>query len=215
MNTKIPTFIINLEKRYDRRIHIQNEFEKRNEFDFRIVSATQHNIGAIGLWKTMRNIIEQAKMENYDYILICEDDHQFTDNYNESLFIKTIHDANKLQADLLLGGVSYFEDAVELDKGLFWLNKFTGTQFFIIYKRFFDIFLNITLNDDDNIDLKINEISDQIYCLYPFISIQKEFGYSDVTQKNEGSGTVNDYFHTTTKRLATLSYLKTYFEELK
>ncbi|MEN5085947.1 hypothetical protein ABE426_05715 [Sphingobacterium faecium] len=215
MNTKIPTFIINLEKRYDRRIHIQNEFEKRNEFDCRIVSATQHTIGAIGLWKTMRSIIEQAKIENYDYILICEDDHQFTDNYNESLFIKTIHDANKLQADLLLGGVSYFEDAVELDKGLFWLNKFTGTQFFIIYKRFFDIFLHITLNDDDNIDLKINVISDQIYCLYPFISVQKEFGYSDVTQKNEGSGTVNDYFHNTTKRLATLSYLKTYFEELK
>ncbi len=214
MENKIPTYIINLEKRSDRKSHISNQFNNRNEFDVKFVPAIEHKIGAIGLWKTIRGIIEVAKYNNLQYILICEDDHQFTDDYEYEILLDAIENANYLHADLLLGGVSYFQDAVEFGKGLFWLNSFTGFQFSILYNRFFDDFLNISLMKHDNIDIKMKDISDRIYCIYPFISIQKEFGYSDVTSKNEKLGVVDEYYIKTSKRLETLTYLKKYYNQL-
>jgi len=39
--------------------------------------------------------------------------------------------------------------------------------------------------DYDAISIKMKDIGNKIYCTRPYISIQKEFGDSDVTSKNE------------------------------
>ncbi|WP_286897376.1 MULTISPECIES: hypothetical protein [Sphingobacterium] len=57
-------------------------------------------------------------------------------------------------------------------------------------------------------------VSDNMYCMSPFIFIQEEFGYSDVTVKNAGTRIVEEYFVKSEKRLVALSYLKTHFENL-
>lgn len=211
--TKIPVFVINLEERKDRKAHTVEQFRNKPEFSMNIVKAIQDKIGAIGLWKTMKKIVKKAQDNRNEYIILCEDDHLFTENYNEKKLFELIQKGKKLHADLLLGGVSHFVDAVEFDKGLFWLSSFTGFQFAIIYNHFFNKFLSIELNNNDNIDIKMKDISDKIFCIYPFISIQKEFEYSDVTKRNELTGVVTEYFVKSDQRLKTLSFLKKYFSQ--
>lgn len=210
----IKVFSINLKKRIDRKKHIIQQFDNMKGLDLTIVTADEHSIGAVGLWHTVRKIVEQAKHNRYKYIIICEDDHSFTNNYDLEKLINTINYTNKLNADLLLGGVSYFKDAVEIVDNLFWLSGFTGFQFVIMFGRFFETFLKIDFNFYDNIDLKMENSSKNIYCMFPFISVQKEFGYSDVTKKNEQSGVIEEYFEKSEKRLNTLSSLKKRFDKL-
>lgn len=214
MKEKIPVFAINLEGRIDRRNHILKQFAGRSEFDFFLIRAVKNKIGAVGLWQTLYNIIQEAATLQLDYIIVCEDDHCFTANYDVAELRKLIAKADCLRSDILLGGVSHFEDAVQVEQGLFWVNHFTGTQFVIFYKRFFQKILALEFNNDDNIDLKMSGVSDNIYCMYPFISIQEEFGYSDVTVKNAGPGIVEEYFVKSQRRLETLSFLRGHFDNL-
>lgn len=212
MISPILVFAINLKTRTDRKVHISEQYKSKSEFEFNIVPAIKHEIGAMGLWQTMRRIVEQAQANNSEeYIVICEDDHLFTEYYDTNRFFDAIKKSNKLHADLLLGGVSHFDDAVEFDSDLFWLSSFTGFQFAVIFRRFYKNFLGLELHSSENIDIKMKEVSDSIFCIYPFISVQKEFGYSDVTEKNEKPGVVEEYFITSEKRLKTLSYLKRHF----
>lgn len=46
----IPTYIINLKSRIDRKEHKLKEFAVRVEFKIHIVEVIEHEIGAIGLW---------------------------------------------------------------------------------------------------------------------------------------------------------------------
>ncbi|QRQ60044.1 glycosyltransferase family 25 protein [Sphingobacterium multivorum] len=214
MKENIPVFAINLEDRIDRRDHILKQFAGKSEFEFTLFKAVRHKIGAVGLWRTVYNIVKEAGAKQLPYIIVCEDDHCFTPHYNVAELRNTIAKAEHLCSDILLGGVSHFEDAVQVEQELFWLNHFTGFQFAIIYKRFFQRILALRFNDDDDIDLKISEISGGIHCIYPFISIQEEFGYSDVTIKNAEPGIVEEYFVKSQKRLETLSFLRGHFDNL-
>lgn len=210
----IKVFCINLKKRIDRKKHIIQQFDNMPFFKLTVVNAIEHQIGAVGLWETVRKIVGQAKDNQYEYVIICEDDHCFTEKYDAENLINQINFANGLNADLLLGGVSYFDDAVEISQSLFWLSGFTGFQFVIMFRRFYQNFLNIDFNSYDNIDLKMESSSQNIYCMFPFISTQKEFGYSDVTKKNEQPGVVVEYFRKSEKRLQTLSSLNKHFDKL-
>ncbi|QRQ60052.1 glycosyl transferase [Sphingobacterium multivorum] len=211
---KIPVVSINLGRRIDRKNHIIGQFRDRAEFELRVVRAIEHTIGAIGLWQTLHKIVMDAEREQLNYVIICEDAHCFTSNYNEDNLRNLIKKADQKQADILLGGVSHFEDAVQVGQDLFWINYFSGFQFALIFNRFFKRILNLDFKEYDNIDMKMSEISQNMYCMYPFISIQKEFGYSDVTKKNEQKGRVDEYFKKTEQRLETLLSLRAQLENL-
>lgn len=215
MEKKYDLFIINLKDRIDRRKHCLNQFKDKTEFGVTFVDAIRHEIGAIGLWQTMREIIRSADNKQLSYVIICEDDHSFTDFYKYEFLESSISNVDNLNGDLLLGGLSYFEDAVQISKSFFWVNRFTGFQFAVVFKRFYKRFLALELSDDDNIDIQMRCISDKIFCVYPFISIQAEFGYSDVTKKNEGIGIVNRYFEQSQERFDTLFRLRRYFDDFK
>ena len=136
----IPTYIINLKIRPDRREHILQEFEGRDEFNATIIDAHRHEIGSIGLWNTIKDIVTQALDQQHDYILICEDDHLFTAAYSKETLQQAISEAIAVDADVLSGGVSWHGDAVEISDTLFWVKKFSGTQFVILFKKFFQRF---------------------------------------------------------------------------
>lgn len=74
----IPTYIINLETRKERRKHIYEEFRNKNEFKIEIVNAVKDEIGAVGLWKSIIKIIKIAQLAKDEIILICEDDHMWS-----------------------------------------------------------------------------------------------------------------------------------------
>lgn len=200
----IPTYIINLKERTDRREHIINEFKDKPEFDIQIINAIKHKNGALGLWKSIVKIIKLAIKNNDDVIIMVEDDHTFTEHYNKQYLIKNILEAYEQGADILLGGISGgFNHLVPITSNRYWINHFWGTQFVVIYKPFFKKILNANFKKNDAADDFIAKITSNKMVLFPFISVQKEFGYSDATENNKISGSVDSYFANSIKTMET------------
>ncbi|WP_250318184.1 hypothetical protein [Pedobacter sp. B4-66] len=194
MNKPISTFIINLKKRTDRKKYAIKEFSTRPEFAINIVEAIESAGGALGLWKTIQMIVSKARLSNDDYIIICEDDHKFTKNYNKEYLENSIAIAHSKDADVLFGGVSWFSNSIKIDDQLFWVENFSGTQFFVVFRKFFDTIHAAVLDDENPADYKIGNLTNNKILMYPFISVQKEFGYSDTTWRNNEEGRVSGLF---------------------
>lgn len=190
----IPTYIINLKKRSDRKEHILAQFNNRNEFNINIVEAIEDEVGAVGLYKTIKHIIQDLVPSSTEYILICEDDHEFTENYTKGKLITAIAEAKEKKAYLLSGGTSWFNTAFQISDNLFWVDQFSGLQFTIIFRSLFHFFLTVNFKATDAIDVKISEFSNQSFFIYPLLSIQKDFGYSDATSDNNISQRVGMLF---------------------
>jgi len=190
----IPTYIINLKRRTDRKTHILGEFLDKEEFNITIVEAVEHQRGATGLWETIKKIISQASNSSLEYVLFCEDDHCFTQDYDKEKLYNEIQIAQGCDADVLLGGVSWFGDAIPTANSLLWIKKFWGSQFTIIFRKFYSEILEADFASTDVADGKITDLSNKKYLIYPFISTQREFGYSDVTMSNNTYGLVDKLF---------------------
>ena len=199
-NLTIPTYIINLKDRTERFHHANTQFRNKNEFDVRIVEGCKHSIGAVGLWHSIRKVIGLALENDEDVILICEDDHMFTEHYSKEHLFNSIIQSDIEGADLLLGGIGGFGQAVRITNGKFWIDNFFSTQFMIIYKRLFKAILDAPFDETVTADELLSKLTQNKMVLFPFISIQKEFGYSDVTQHNVGKGTVDLLFRDTADR---------------
>ncbi len=209
----IPTFIINLENRPDRLQNVLNEFSKTSSFDVTVIKAIKHHFGAIGLWQTMRSIIKTALSNDLEFVLICEDDHQFTPDFNDIQFftdLKNLPDS----VDLILGGLSGIKDFFPVSNRIIWINGFTGMQFTVFFKPFYQTFLDMNLEDGDDIDIIISKFSTNAYCFYPFISTQRDYGYSDVTIKNNREGVVAAYFEKTSGKIEKFLKIYDYFREV-
>ena len=180
-NITIPTYVINLTDRTERKAHIMAQFADRKEFAVTIVEACKHKIGAVGLWLSIRKIIEMAKDNEDDVIIISEDDHQFTESYCKELLISNIIEAHAQGADYISGGTSKFDQIIPITKNRYWTNHCLATQFIIIYRNFFDKILEEPFNDEVIADLLLSEMTPNKMLLYPSISTQKDFGYSDIT----------------------------------
>lgn len=190
----IPTYVINLKSRTERRKHILKEFGKRNEFQLNIIEAKEHESGAMGLWNSITFIISKLVAANHEYILICEDDHLFINQYDKDELFDIIDFASKKKAEILLAGVSWFSSIFGLGNSLYWVESFNGTQFMIIFKRAFKKILLAQFTENDNADIKISRLFSSKFIVYPFISIQKGFGYSDVTSRNANSAFLSQLF---------------------
>ena len=211
---KVPTYIINLKSRIDRREHILQQFSGRDEFEISIVDAHVHEFGNIGLWNTIRHIVSDLTSQNDEIIIICEDDHLFTKNYSANILESAIAYAKGLNADVLSGGVSWHVDSVQISETLFWIKKFSGTQFLVVFRKFFDCILNASFTEHDTADYKMSSLSDNIYCIYPFISVQKEFGYSDATQMNNGTARVENLFISSAVNAKLYSSVRSFYSKL-
>lgn len=208
---KLRTFIINLEKRKDRKEGVLKEFFNKEEFAIHVVKAISHPVGAIGLWKTIQNILKGLNNQISDFILICEDDHQFTANYSSSGLFAAIAEAVEKEADILCGGVSWCCNAIPVSDNLFWVDRFSGLQFAVIFKTLYSKILRATFEEDDCADYKISDLSDKKFVIYPFISVQKDYGYSDVTSKNNIKGKVTKLFHDSSDSLSSLLQVEKFY----
>jgi hypothetical protein len=209
---QIPTFIINLKSRADRRQHIINEFTAHNEFNVKIIEAREHQIGAVGLWLTIKYILQETAGSDDEYILICEDDHQFTPFYSKELLFKSISQAKELNADILIGGVNWFDGVAPVNDTLRWSYIFNGTQFIIVFKKFFDAILQADFGDYDGADFKISTLTENKFIIYPFISVQKDFGYSDATPHNNLPGRADELFSKSSEWLQNLTNVASYYK---
>ncbi|MCT3806333.1 hypothetical protein HZQ57_14040 [Elizabethkingia anophelis] len=204
----LPVYIINLRKRKDRYKSIQSEFHNQKNFYLIYQKVNLGKKSNVALWNNIKRCIKEAKSNKYEFIIICEDDHIFTKHYDWNFLINNINKSKLLKADLLSGGVSWFKHAIQIEENLFWIDKFNGCQFLVIFKDAYDKILNTTFLDSDFADYKLSEILDRKFLIFPFISSQQEFGYSDVTPKNDGTDRVIDLFNKSLERLSIMSKIK-------
>ncbi|NLR78249.1 hypothetical protein [Chitinophaga eiseniae] len=194
----IPTRVINLKHRVDRKEHIESQFLNKQEFAMELIEASEHSIGAVGLWLSIKRVVACAKDEGLSYVLICEDDHEFTGNYSPEYLNCCIEECANRDGDILLGAVSWFDNAIPVSDSLFWIDKFTGAQFLIIYERFYEVILHAPFEVGDDADLKIAALTREKYLISAPVSKQAEFGYSDITPGNGEFGRVSKLFEAST-----------------
>lgn len=198
---QISTHIIHLPERAERQTLYESQFADKKEYDIVSIAAHKHRIGAIGLWNSICNAVSKAKVAKEDAILICEDDHIFTKNYCKEDFIKKVYEAGLKGADLLSGGIGGFGNAVPISKGLFWVDWLWCTQFIVIYSKAYDTILEAEFGEKDVADEFLSKILLNKMVIYPFISKQMDFGYSDVTDSNNKKGKISDFFKTASIRM--------------
>lgn len=207
----IPTYIINLKERTDRLKSVLNQFKDRKEFQVTVVPACKNEIGAVGLWNSICGIVKKAKDEDEDCILICEDDHVFTENYHAKDFLRQVMLAGSLGAQLLNGGIGGFGNLVPVKDGLYWCDWFWCTQFIVVYKNAYDIILNTTFRSSDVADEKLSAILTNKMVTVPFISEQTDFGYSDITEENNTPSNILRYFDDSKNILKHYEYVERMF----
>ena len=211
----LPVLIVNLKSRTDRRIHIKKELSEHDEFRTSVVDTVEHESGAIGLSRTMQKNVNRATKMDWEYFILCEDDHQFTKHYNYEILQKSINEVQEKRADILCGGGSWFKTGLQNSKKLFWVEKFSGVQFTIKFKRFYQKILDVEVFDEHNAaDYKLSGFTGKKFVIYPFISVQKDFGYSDVTPKNIVEGRVEKLFESALERLDLLNKIRNYYSAI-
>ena len=199
--------VVNLAERKDRYQHITKIFDSRNEFALRMYHPIPQKSGALSLWLTIKKIIETVD-KDLPFFILCEDDHEFTQNYTYRLWQPYIDEANLLDADILCGGVSWFKTGVQVSENLFWIEMFSGLQFTVIFKKFYQTILNASFSKCDQADYRISDLTEKKFVIHPFVSIQKDFGYSDVTSRNHEERRVERLFEETSERFALLKKIK-------
>lgn len=202
LNFFLPVYVINLKNRVDRHVNIENQFLGKSEFDLIWIEAVAHKIGAVGLWRSIVQSVQEAIIREDDIIIICEDDHVFTPSYCKEYLFSNILSSYKQGADLLSGGIGGFGTAVPVSPNRYWIDWFWCTQFIVIFKPLFYKILAYDFKDTDTADGVLSVIARDKMTLYPFISIQRDFGYSDVTRANlEISGLITNHFKQSALRL--------------
>jgi hypothetical protein len=201
-----------MRSRTDRKEHVLNQFAGKNEFALQIIEPVAHQYPVISLWNTIKNIVLNAIDNNNDYVLVCEDDHTFGPQYSCEALWRAVSEADRLQADVLSGGVSSLNGCFEVSDELFWMDKFSGTQFIVIFRRFFRKIMDASFDVNDTADFKIASLSDNKYFSFPFFSTQKSFGYSDVTPRNNGQVKVETLFRDTAVNVQILKDVGSFYK---
>jgi len=119
-----------------------------------------------------KQIVEYARLAEWDYVAIAEDDIQFTSPNSWQYFLDNMpYDFDMYLSMVYLGQPD--ENNVVKD--------FTGMTMYVVAKRFYDIFLSIP--DDDHIDRLLGGLGRFVVC-NPFVA--KQFnGVSSNTGKHE------------------------------
>lgn len=212
----LPVYVINLKDRVERRRHIEEQFQGKTEFKLTWVEAVKHTIGAVGLWKSMVKAVQMADANDDDIMIICEDDHTFTSTYSKEYLLANIIQANEQGSELLSGGIAGFGIAVPAAANRYWVDWFWCTQFIVVFKPLFQKILDYDFKDIDTADGVLSDLAMNKMTLYPFISIQKDFGYSDVTRtNNEISGMITNHFRQTYMRLNVIHHVAHKFRQQK
>lgn len=72
--------------------------------------------------------------------------------------------------------------------------------------------MDYKFKENDTADGVISQLSNNLMTLYPFISRQKEFGYSDITQGNKDNPhLISQHFERADARLSAIHRVSTFY----
>ncbi len=175
----IPTYVLDYSEKKCRRCDVGKEFRNREEFDVTTVNAIKHPVDSVGLWKSLKKCINIAVSKKEDIIIICKDDHVFSDNYSKDYLVSNIIGAGLQGIELLFGGVDNYGTAVPIATNRYWLDNFRSIQFAVFYKPIFDKILKYKFKETDDVDAVLSLLSQKCCVVYPFISKQQGSECSD------------------------------------
>lgn len=207
----LPVYAINLRSRPERLKELKKQFTSKPEFNVTYIDAVQHENGAVGLWKSICKAVRLAQQREEDVIVLCEDDHEFTDIYDKDMFLANIVGAYRQGAELLNGGIGGFGTAVPVSPTRCWVDWFWCTQFVVIFASLFPKIVTYDFRDTDTADGVLSKLSNQSLVMYPPISKQKDYGYSDITPRESQSEFQNNIFNVANWRLKQINDVYRYY----
>lgn len=175
----IPTYVIAHSKQHDQRQYIKKEFRNRGEFEVTTVNAIKHPVDSVGLWKSLKKCINMAVSKKEDIIIICSDEHVFSNNYSKDFLVSNIIGAGLQGIELLFGGVGNYGTAVPIATNRYWLENFHSIQFAVFYRPIFEKILKYEFKETDDVDTVLSLLSPKCCVIYPFISKQQDSECSD------------------------------------
>ncbi|WP_118194276.1 hypothetical protein [Albibacterium indicum] len=179
-----PTYVINLKAQKDFFTHIKKEFNDKKEFELHIIDNYNQQFEPLAIWLSIKKSIKLAIDKEQDIIIICKEDHCFTESYDKEIFIKDILSAYKEGANILLGGIGNFNNAVPITNRRYWIDTFYDSQFIVIYKPLFSSILQEPFRDHYTAESLLSELTSNKILLYPFISVKYNYGFSDAKPNN-------------------------------
>lgn len=146
---KYEAYVINLEDRKDRREYMINEFKDTN-LNLNFIEAVKEKPGWIGCLKSHLKIVEQAKNNKLDFVIILEDDNVIIDktNFNKNLDKILEYLQNNLDDWAIFNGGPILNKLSKCNKfinykdvQLYELTYTSMANFIIINKNSYDFFL--------------------------------------------------------------------------
>lgn len=195
-------YCINLDKRRDRWVEAESEFQKHN-LRVERVSAIDGSLldtssikmevlkdayipGNVGCVLSHVKVIKDAKLNNYSRVLILEDDVAFEENFTERFTNEIMH----LPEDwdmLYLSGNNLNQDKLRKVNQYFYKTEFTyTTHCYAINSKLYDIIIEGAAKLELPIDEFYRNYVQQKYNCYiirPHLSYQRA-GYSDIMKGN-------------------------------
>ena len=208
MNNIDKIYIINLKHRTDRWEKCLEQLNKYNITNFERFDAICPDInnidksqyknfndkskkyltGAMGCKLSHYNVIQNAKKQNYNQVLILEDDfllcQNFIEKYNE--LIKVLENENIDLNMFYLGFSIYFKNTYIDTKitNVKKMNNATTTHAYILHNSLYDNVLNEIINSDEEIDVCYTRLQKKhnIYGIYPCL-ISQQPSFSNIRNK--------------------------------
>lgn len=185
-------FYINLEKRVDRKIHMENELKKLGIDQPNRFNAIETSWGIVGCGLSHLKVVELAKQNDWNWVCIFEDDLQITD---VDLLKSRVSDLINKNFDILLLSGNNFKPFINYDKFIK-VNRCYTTGAYIIKKHYYDTYIE---NLRESIELLLKYKNRDLYSLdvytqklqqrdnwwliKPICAIQKP-DYSDIENVN-------------------------------
>jgi glycosyl transferase family 25 len=187
-------FYINLLSRPDRKQHVENQL-KSIGINAERFNAIKMSNGAIGCSMSHLKIIENAKANNWDHVLIVEDDILFTD---PNLFIKQFNKflSNHKDFDVALIAGNNIPPYVRIDDSCVQVVHCQTTTGYIVQKHYYDTLIKnykdglvlLMKNPADHVSYAIDKYWFNLqhihkwYLITPLTVTQRE-DYSDIEKR--------------------------------
>lgn len=150
--------------------HILKEFKGKPEFKVKIIQDSSSDNNSLESWNSIVQTIKIAIENKDEVIILCKEEHHFTKNYSPTLLIKEIQEAYIQGAEMLLGDIKDFGQAIPVGYHRYWIDHFKCSHFIVVFSSLFERILSYQFEEYDKIDDVFSLLSPHKMVIYPFIS---------------------------------------------
>lgn len=180
----IPTYIINLKHRTDRREHIEQEVLKISN-NYTIIDGIVDETKTC--FQSQKKCIQLAKENQLPYVLVLEDDAVFTDD-SFNILEHVFAEIQTMQWDMFFLGANLQAPANRVSDSVLKLNGAYAAHAYMVHERFYDIIINLPHICEMDVHYHNLMPNHNIYMCDPMIAYQLpshsdlQDGYRDYNQ---------------------------------